>query len=55
MNKNESEQILEYLRRIDESINGPRPKKNPAEDKQPLSDRVDKLDKKSATAGRNGH
>ena len=43
MNKDESKQILDYLKRIDESINGPQPKKRPPKDKRPLSDRVDSL------------
>jgi len=46
MKNTESKQILEYLKRIDESINGPRPKKKPASDGRPLSERVIGLDKK---------
>ena len=46
MNKDESKQILDYLKRIDESINGPRTRKRPPKDKRPLSDRVDSVEKK---------
>ena len=46
MKKTETEQILEYLRRIDESINGPRPRARPSRKEPPLSKRVDKLDRK---------
>jgi prefoldin subunit 5 len=46
MKKTETEQILEYLKHIDESINGPRPKARPSRKEPPLSKRVDRLDKK---------
>jgi predicted RNase H-like nuclease (RuvC/YqgF family) len=46
MKKTETERILEYLRRIDESINGPRPRARPSRKEPPLSKRVDKLDRK---------
>ena len=51
MNKDESKQILDYLTRIDESINGPRTSKRPAKDKRPLSDRVDSVEKRVGTLG----
>jgi hypothetical protein len=60
MGKNVSDAILDYLKRIDESINGPRPTRKPARDSRPLSDRVDsvsgrldQLDKKIGTSRRN--
>jgi len=43
MDKRQADEILDYLRRIDESINGTRPKKRPTGTKKPLSDRVDSL------------
>ena len=46
MNRDESKQILDYLKRIDESINGPRTRQRPPKDKRPLSDRVDSVEKK---------
>ena len=46
MNKDEAKQILDYLKRIDESINGPRTRQRPQKDKRPLSDRVDSVEKK---------
>jgi chromosome segregation ATPase len=46
MKKTETEQILEYLKHIDESLNGPRPKARPSRKEPPLSKRVDRLDKK---------
>jgi chaperonin cofactor prefoldin len=46
MKKTETEQILEYLKHIDESINGPRPKARPSTKEPPLSKRVDRLDEK---------
>jgi chaperonin cofactor prefoldin len=51
MNKDESKQILDYLKRIDESINGPRTRKRPPKDKRPLSDRVDSVEKKVGSLG----
>jgi len=51
MNKDESKQILDYLKRIDESINGPRTRKRPPKDKRPLSDRVDSVEKKVGALG----
>jgi uncharacterized coiled-coil DUF342 family protein len=49
MNKDESKEILDYLKRIDESINGPRTRQRPPKDKRPLSDRVDSIEKKVGT------
>ena len=46
MKTTETEQILEYLRCIDESINGPRPRARPSRKEPPLSKRMDKLDRK---------
>jgi len=46
MKTTETEQILEYLRCIDESINGPRPRARPSRKEPPLSERMDKLDRK---------
>ena len=46
MDKRQADEILDYLRRIDESINGTRPKKRPTGTKKPLSDRIDSLDAK---------
>ena len=46
MKKTETEQILEYLKHIDESINGPRTKAPPPKHKRPLSDRMDSVEKK---------
>ena len=46
MKTTETGQILEYIRRIDESINGPRPRARPSRKEPPLSKRVDKLDRK---------
>jgi predicted nuclease with TOPRIM domain len=51
MNKDEARQILDYLKRIDESINGPRTRKRPPKDKRPLSDRVDSVEKKVGSLG----
>jgi archaellum component FlaC len=52
MKKTETEQILEYLKHIDESINGPRPKARPPKKEPPLSKRVDTLDKKVGGLGK---
>jgi archaellum component FlaC len=52
MKKTETEQILEYLKHIDESINGPRPKARPSRKEPPLSKRVDGLDQKFGGLGR---
>ena len=46
MNKSEAERILDYLKRIDESINGSRPKDRPPKDHRPLSERMDSVEKK---------
>ena len=46
MKKTETEQILEYLKHVDESINGPRPKAQPPKKEPPLSKRVSPLDEK---------
>jgi len=46
MDKRQADEILDYLRRIDESINGSGDKKRPGRKKKPLSDRVDSLDAK---------
>jgi archaellum component FlaC len=55
MDKDTSKQILEYLKRIDESINGPRHPRGSSKDTPPLSDRVDALsgrvDKVETTLG----
>jgi len=43
MDKRQTDEILDYLRRIDESVNGSGDKKRPGRKKKPLSDRVDSL------------
>jgi hypothetical protein len=45
MDKDRSKEILEYLKRIDESINGPRDTRGSPRETPPLSDRVDKVEK----------
>jgi polyhydroxyalkanoate synthesis regulator phasin len=49
MNKDESKQILDYLKRIDESINGPRPQERPAKTKRTVSDRLESVETKVGT------
>jgi chromosome segregation ATPase len=46
MDEKQADEILNYLRRIDESINGTRPKRRPTGKKKPLSDRVDSVSKR---------
>jgi hypothetical protein len=45
MDKDRSKEILEYLKRIDESINGPRDTRGSPRETPPLSDRVDEVEK----------
>jgi len=51
MKKTESEQILEYLKHIYESINGPLPKARQSSKEPPLTKRVGALEKKVETLG----
>jgi RNAse (barnase) inhibitor barstar len=43
MDKRQADEILDYLRRIDESVNGSTTKTLPGRKRKPLSDRVDSL------------
>ena len=49
MNKDEARQILDYLKRIDESINGPRLQERPAKTKRTVSDRLESVETKVGT------
>ena len=46
MDKKDSREILDYLKRIDESINGPADRGPGTGTKVPLSNRIDKLDER---------